>query len=113
MTTWTGDQLARISAADNLNIQPARGDGTLRDPVPIWVVRDGEDLYVRSSRATAAPGTAPPARSGKAVSRPAASGPTSPSPVSRTLPSTIVSTPPTAPSTAASAGPMSTRWSPR
>jgi predicted MFS family arabinose efflux permease len=48
-----------------------------------------------------------------AVSRLAASGPTSPSPVSRTLPSTIVSTPPTAPSTAASAGPMSTRWSPR
>ena len=50
MTTWTANQLARIEAADQLAVQPARADGTLRAPVPIWVVRDGEDLYIRSYR---------------------------------------------------------------
>jgi hypothetical protein len=27
---------------------PGERDGTLRSPVTIWVVRDGDDLYVRS-----------------------------------------------------------------
>ena len=48
MTTWTSDELDRIAAADQLRIQPRRADGTLRAPVPIWVVRHGDDLYVRS-----------------------------------------------------------------
>ncbi|MFD7933644.1 DUF2255 family protein [Streptomyces sp. NPDC059755] len=50
MTTWTSDELNRIASADELEMAPRRGDGTLRGPVPIWVVRDGEDLYVRSFR---------------------------------------------------------------
>ncbi|NGO08364.1 DUF2255 family protein [Streptomyces sp. HC44] len=50
MTTWTSDELNRIAKADELEMAPRRGDGTLRGPVPIWVVRDGEDLYVRSFR---------------------------------------------------------------
>lgn len=50
MTIWTPDELDRIAAADELRIQPRRTDGTLRDPVPIWVVRHGDDLYVRSYR---------------------------------------------------------------
>jgi hypothetical protein len=29
-----------------------RADGTPREAVPIWVVRDGDDLYVRSYRGT-------------------------------------------------------------
>lgn len=52
MTTWTSDELNRIASADELEMAPRRGDGTLRGPVPIWVVRDGEDLYVRSFRGT-------------------------------------------------------------
>jgi hypothetical protein len=48
MTSWTSDELARISAADELRIAPRRRDGTLRRPVTIWVVRLGDDLYVRS-----------------------------------------------------------------
>ncbi|MFI1927200.1 MULTISPECIES: DUF2255 family protein [unclassified Streptomyces] len=52
MTTWTSDELNRIAGADELEMAPRRGDGTLRGPVPIWVVRDGEDLYVRSFRGT-------------------------------------------------------------
>jgi hypothetical protein len=52
MTTWTSDELDRIGSADELEIAPLRRDGTLRKPVPIWVVRDGDDLYVRSFRGT-------------------------------------------------------------
>ena len=47
---WTADELARIGAADELEIAPRRRDGTLRRAVPIWVVRVGDDLYVRSWR---------------------------------------------------------------
>jgi hypothetical protein len=50
MTTWTSDELTRIGAADELEIASLRDDGTLRKPVTIWVVRLGDDLYVRSVR---------------------------------------------------------------
>jgi hypothetical protein len=50
MTTWTSNDLDRIAQADELRIQPLRADGTPRGPVPVWVVRDGADLYVRSYR---------------------------------------------------------------
>jgi hypothetical protein len=48
MAGWTRDELERIGAADELHISTVRGDGTLRDPVTIWVVSLGDDLYVRS-----------------------------------------------------------------
>jgi hypothetical protein len=48
MTAWTTDELTRIASADELQIAPRRGDGTLRSPRTIWVVRHGDDLYVRS-----------------------------------------------------------------
>ncbi len=48
MTTWTSDELNRIGKADILRISFPRRDGTLRSPIPIWVVRIGDDLYVRS-----------------------------------------------------------------
>lgn len=49
MTTWTVDELARIGGADELRIASTRPDGTLRPSVTIWVVRSGDDLYVRSA----------------------------------------------------------------
>ena len=48
MTTWTKDELDRIGGADELQITTQRRDGTARKPVTIWVVRDGDELYVRS-----------------------------------------------------------------
>jgi hypothetical protein len=48
MTTWTPEELSRIEHADELEIAPLRGDGTARTPTPVWVVRDGDDLYVRA-----------------------------------------------------------------
>src|SRR5689334_11494653 len=48
MANWTGDELDTIGKADELQIVTVRSDGTKRKPVTIWVVRHGDDLYVRS-----------------------------------------------------------------
>ena len=48
MAVWTNDELDTIGEAEELTLAPARRDGTLRDPVTMWVVRDGDDVYVRS-----------------------------------------------------------------
>jgi hypothetical protein len=48
MAGWTSDELAKIETADELEIASLRRDGTLRNPTTIWVVRRGDDLYVRS-----------------------------------------------------------------
>ena len=48
MTTWTSDELHKIDAAAALELASARPNGTRRSPVTIWVVRVGDDLYVRS-----------------------------------------------------------------
>ncbi|NEA98960.1 DUF2255 family protein [Streptomyces sp. SID13726] len=50
MTIWTNDELTRIEGAEELRISPLRSNGTPREPLPVWVVRDGDDLYVRSFR---------------------------------------------------------------
>jgi hypothetical protein len=49
MATWTEDQLARIGAADELRISSRRPDGSLRPYITIWVVRVGDELFVRSA----------------------------------------------------------------
>jgi hypothetical protein len=54
MTTWTSDELNKIGGAEELQIASLRRDGTLRKPVTIWVVRLGDDLYVRSAYGRAA-----------------------------------------------------------
>jgi hypothetical protein len=48
MAGWTADELSRIAAAEELDLASVRRDGTLRNPVTIWVVPHGDDLYVRS-----------------------------------------------------------------
>ena len=50
MTGWTSEELDKIGGAEELQIAPLRRDGTLRNPVTIWVVRLGGDFYVRSAR---------------------------------------------------------------
>lgn len=49
MNGWTGDELGRIGAAEELQLASLRRDGTLRPYVTMWVVRTGDDLYVRSA----------------------------------------------------------------
>src|SRR5438445_13490336 len=48
MTEWTREELNKIGTADELEIASLRRDGTRRSPLTIWVVRVGDDLYVRS-----------------------------------------------------------------
>jgi hypothetical protein len=47
MNAWTRDELEKIGAAEELQLASRRSDGTLRPAVTIWVVRHGDDLYVR------------------------------------------------------------------
>jgi len=48
MTGWTSDELTKVGTAEELEIASLRADGTLRKSRTIWVVRAGDDLYVRS-----------------------------------------------------------------
>jgi hypothetical protein len=49
MGAWTEDEIQRIAGAQELEIAARRSNGALRKPVPVWVVRVGDDLYVRSA----------------------------------------------------------------
>jgi len=48
MNAWTADELTSIASADELEIAPRRRDGSLARPRTIWVVRHGDDLFIRS-----------------------------------------------------------------
>ena len=48
MPSWSTEELELIGDAEELKIASLRSDGTLRPPVTIWIVRDGDELYVRS-----------------------------------------------------------------
>jgi hypothetical protein len=50
MTTWSGEELSAIGDAGELRVTSLRGDGSVRSPRTIWVVRHGSELYVRSVR---------------------------------------------------------------
>ena len=47
MGEWTSDELDRIGAAEELRLASLRPDGRPRPYVTMWVVRAGDDLYVR------------------------------------------------------------------
>jgi hypothetical protein len=64
-TTWTPDQLEQIGRAEELQLTSSTDDRTPPEYVTMWVVRAGDNLYVRSAggphrpwygRATAAGG---------------------------------------------------------
>ncbi|GAA1643076.1 DUF2255 family protein [Georgenia ruanii] len=48
MSTWTEEDLVGIGEADELAISPRRANGSDSRPTTIWVVRVGDDLFVRS-----------------------------------------------------------------
>ncbi|MBV9794505.1 MAG: DUF2255 family protein [Actinobacteria bacterium] len=49
MATWPQEELERIGATDEIGIASRRADGSVRPYVTIWVVRSGDELYVRSA----------------------------------------------------------------
>lgn len=50
MTNWIPKDLERLGAAEELQLATFKKDGTRRSPVTVWVVRVGDDLYVRGYR---------------------------------------------------------------
>lgn len=48
MTRWTPDELTRIAEVDEMHIAGRRRNGTDRNPVIVWMVRLGDDVYTRS-----------------------------------------------------------------
>jgi hypothetical protein len=50
VSEWTVGELGKIGAASELEIAALRPDGSLRPYTTIWVVRVGDDVYVRSYR---------------------------------------------------------------
>lgn len=55
MTAWNDSDLGKIGAAEELDLESERTDGTLRAPVTMWVVRVGDHLYVRSVKGVDGP----------------------------------------------------------
>lgn len=55
MATWTNEELEKISAAEELDLSSLRPDDTLRSPVTMWVVRVGNDLFVRAVKGPSGP----------------------------------------------------------
>jgi hypothetical protein len=53
MTQWTSAQLDEFGEAEEVQVASVGRDGKLRKPVTVWVVRHGNDLYVRSVRGRA------------------------------------------------------------
>jgi hypothetical protein len=49
MTVWNSHDFASLGEADEVQISAVRRDGSLRNPVTIWVVPHGGELYVRSA----------------------------------------------------------------
>ena len=49
MTAWSDHELDRVGEADELSIAARNPDGGLSRSTVIWVVRAGDDLYVRSA----------------------------------------------------------------
>ena len=48
MVGWRGEEFEKIGSSDELQIASVGPDGALRKPTTIWVVRLGDDLFVRS-----------------------------------------------------------------
>jgi hypothetical protein len=49
MAAWTNEELDRISDATELKLTPVRENGSLSPYVTMWVVRVGDNLYLRSA----------------------------------------------------------------
>jgi hypothetical protein len=55
MGSWKIDELDKMGAAEELDLASERKDGTRRKPVTIWVVRVGDELYVRAYKGRSGP----------------------------------------------------------
>jgi Uncharacterized protein conserved in bacteria (DUF2255) len=49
MATWPRDELGRIGTVEEIGLASRRPDGSLRPYVTMWVVRAGDNPFVRSA----------------------------------------------------------------
>jgi hypothetical protein len=49
MPGWANDDLDRIGTSEELALASRRADGSVNGFITMWVVRVGDDLYVRSA----------------------------------------------------------------
>ena len=49
MAEWTTEQAAMIAAPEEVQVMTQRRDGTSSRPVTIWIVGDGDRVFVRST----------------------------------------------------------------
>jgi hypothetical protein len=49
-TKWSNEQLDSLGGAGEIDIAPRREAGALRTPTTIWIVRVGDELFIRSYR---------------------------------------------------------------
>ena len=66
MPAWTPQDLARIGSAGEIEITPPEVNGAPRAAKTVWLVRDGDDLYIRSYRGPAGDWYRAARRSGRA-----------------------------------------------
>ena len=55
MASWSPTDLRTIATTDEVRLATRRHDGTLRNPVTIWAVVVGEDVFVRAVRGRESP----------------------------------------------------------
>lgn len=48
-SAWSSDELDRVGRATELRLASQRPDGSLRPFATIWIVRVGDDIFVRSA----------------------------------------------------------------
>ena len=53
MTEWNPAEVDQLARTKEIQITSPRADGTPREPVTIWVVGVGENLYIRSVKGAA------------------------------------------------------------
>jgi hypothetical protein len=49
MTAWTPRDARAITSPQEVQVMPRRQDGSLRSPTTIWVVGDGDRIFIRST----------------------------------------------------------------
>ncbi|MBT0774235.1 DUF2255 family protein [Kineosporia sp. J2-2] len=54
MNTWTSEAARSLAQPQEVRIVARRADGTLRNPRIIWIVRDGERVFIRSTNGRSA-----------------------------------------------------------
>ncbi|MCG2798554.1 MAG: DUF2255 family protein [Cellulomonas sp.] len=49
MSAWTAQAARTLADPQEIQVSTRRPDGTLRSPTTIWIVRDGERVFIRST----------------------------------------------------------------